>query len=67
MAPILQGTGTFRAVRTKGVVRVVWVTRAFALLACAGADAKSPARCGPTDRPETGLHHCRILAGHGAR
>src|SRR5437763_934242 len=26
-----------------------------ALLACAGAQAKSPAQCGPTDRPETGL------------
>jgi hypothetical protein len=49
MAPILQGTGTFRAVRTKGVVRVVWVTGAFAPLACAGADAKSPAQWGPAD------------------
>jgi hypothetical protein len=42
-------------VGAKRVVRVVWVTVAFALLACAGADAKSPAQCGPNDRPETGL------------
>jgi hypothetical protein len=55
MARILQGTGTFRAVRTKGLPRVVWVTVAFALLACSDAAAKSPAQCGPNDRPETGL------------
>src|SRR4051812_44304926 len=33
----------------------VWVAMAVALLAGADAHAKSPAKCGPSDRPETGL------------
>src|SRR4051812_6895781 len=33
----------------------VWVAMAVALLASADAHAKSPAQCGPKDRPETGL------------
>src|SRR4051795_4601968 len=33
----------------------VWVAIAFAILAAPAANAKSPAQCGPTDRPETGL------------
>src|SRR4051795_8022736 len=46
---------TFPVVRTRGVVRVVWVAVALAMLAGADAQAKSPAQCGPSDRPETGL------------
>ena len=41
--------------RTRGVVRVVWVALALALVAGTDAHAKSPAQCGPGDRPETGL------------
>ncbi|MEA2124746.1 MAG: hypothetical protein QOI80_1528 [Solirubrobacteraceae bacterium] len=33
----------------------VWVACSVALLPAAGAQAKSPARCGPDDRPETAL------------
>src|SRR4051794_13313012 len=47
---------TFRAVSTKRLaVLGVWVTVSFAALAAPGAHAKSPAQCGPNDRPETGL------------
>src|SRR4051794_30063993 len=48
-----------RAVRTKSLARVVvWVAVAVAaatLAAAPVAHGKSPAQCGPNDRPETGL------------
>src|SRR3954451_18496765 len=40
---------------TKRLALAVWVVVSLALLAGADAQAKSPAQCGPNDRPETGL------------
>jgi hypothetical protein len=43
-------------VRTRGLAGiVVWVAVAFAALGATDAHAKSPAQCGPDDRPETAL------------
>src|SRR4051794_14228171 len=44
----------FRPVRGKGVLGVA-VALVLLVLAAPGALAKSPAQCGPNDRPETGL------------
>lgn len=46
---------TVSPMKTKRLVLGLWVAALFAIFPAANAHAKSPAQCGPNDRPETAL------------